>query len=454
METREASKSFMYIFVEPVSNEKIDEIQNKNKAKINAWEDAILAGRKPEKNHSAQGESDKLEHVDAAENGPYNSDNHAKEQQQQTYMSGMSAMNVEQELTSEFLPPKISAQKGGNEEPLPQSRRNGIGEPSGPDADRKSKDAARGADRDSTSDSTTAGDDSLTPGDPKYLNSMPKTTEQDKGPLLGMVLDVKSYVNRQRTGRPSNEFKKNDEWEIDYTLAEIGVQSRAWAWYEALKSRRAKTFAEEEKQEDKQRDYYFGMLKRITQDSVKWRRELEATEKAKTQGHSQVEVWEPRKGLFESQNETGRNLNSPSPRPAGSASSAGSKIDADEQLRRVQDHVIELAKERIKKSSSAKRVLPDDWMETLKEDKTSQRTIKKFIDHFHAVAEDVEKAAARDAAPNLVHSLIQRMSMKSNREKYESKVAGGKKESRKGEDPSRTQETPPSGPSEEAHTGR
>ncbi|KAI9672261.1 MAG: hypothetical protein M1831_002075 [Alyxoria varia] len=447
VETREASKPFMYIFVEPVSNGKINEVQNKNKEKIRAWEDAILAGRKPEKNDSAQDESNKLEQIDTAENDSETSEKHAKDQQQ-INVSDMDAMNVEQELTSEFLPPKMTAQKDDNG---PETE----GHPD-PDADSKIKDeATSGPGGDPASVPNTRGDDSITPGDPKYLNSMPKTTEQDKGPLLGMVLDVQSHVNRQRVGRPSNEFTKNDEWETDYTLAEIGIQSRAWAWYEALKSRRAKTFAEEEKQEDKQRDYYFDMLKRITMDSVKWRQELEANEKAEPQGPSQVQMWEPRKGLTDSQAGIEGDHISPSRSSTVSASGAGSKIDAEEQLRRVQEHVIELAKERIKKSTSAKEVLPDDWMETLKQDKTSQKTIQKFIDHFHTVAEDVEKAAARDAAPNLVNSLIQRMKMKSNRKKPEYKVAGEQKEPSKAENVSHSLESPSSsGQTGEAHSGR
>ena len=68
-----------------------------------------------------------------------------------------------------------------------------------------------------------------------------QTIEENLRPLLAMTLTVRSRVNGRYVERPTN-LTPQDRWTLEYSLAEIGLPSRAWGLYEATKDRRRKIY--------------------------------------------------------------------------------------------------------------------------------------------------------------------------------------------------------------------
>lgn len=68
-----------------------------------------------------------------------------------------------------------------------------------------------------------------------------RTIEENLKPLLTMSLTIRSKVDGKFVDHPTN-LSPDEDWAIEYQLAEIEPPSKAWALYEACKERRRQQF--------------------------------------------------------------------------------------------------------------------------------------------------------------------------------------------------------------------
>lgn len=221
----------MYIFVEPMSEEGIDEIQNSQKEKVRELE-RTLRGLELESEKEAAATDEKSSEIAA-------SNTQVKDE---TGQSSREAADVEAEKTE-----TVDASQE-------ESARNSVIDSDGEEIQESLEDSevseASGAD----------------------------STEASK-PLLGMVLSVRQRVNTIPVERPEN-LRPGDEWEIDYTLTEM-KQREASNLYKMVKRRREKALSQDSfrsPSSEAHNDAYVSMLRDLSRKGRKMRKNLDRDE--------------------------------------------------------------------------------------------------------------------------------------------------------------------------------
>lgn len=221
-EARDAKVPFMYIFVEPISDEDADQIQNMNKDKIEEWERNLLRS-------GPTGQTD-------------------------------SSVNVEQDVTSEFLA------QSGRHSPLDAEASNAESQDNIADAGQPLSQAL-------------FSDSKNTTGEPKV----------EEGPVLAWQLYTYSHINKTYYARPPSTMTSDDAWDLSYELKRIS-ESRAPTLYKACKERRRKELSEEEERRD--HDYYRDMLRSISEEGKKWREGIDRIEEKERQEGKEKGMWD------------------------------------------------------------------------------------------------------------------------------------------------------------------
>ncbi|RDW70110.1 hypothetical protein BP5796_08507 [Coleophoma crateriformis] len=93
-------------------------------------------------------------------------------------------------------------------------------------------------------------------------------------PLMAMILTVRNKVNDEYVKRPQN-LTATDKWTVEYALAEMPTQERAWSFYEKTKVRRAKVLTKnmEEQKENGWNSKYIDSLQKLAQKGRNWRKQ-------------------------------------------------------------------------------------------------------------------------------------------------------------------------------------
>lgn len=130
--------------------------------------------------------------------------------------------------------------------------------------------------------------DSVQSGDTEFLDEVATTIKDVKdgeaGQLLGFVLRTRSFVDGKHVNRPT-DLSSKQVWTLQYTLTEIENSTRARTLYEQTQRRRRALLAKGEEADDaRMDDYFIEKLKRITAESKKWREELDASDAAAAAG--------------------------------------------------------------------------------------------------------------------------------------------------------------------------
>ncbi|KAI9813758.1 MAG: hypothetical protein M1827_003548 [Pycnora praestabilis] len=123
-----------------------------------------------------------------------------------------------------------------------------------------------------SSNSDTSGDTTFLDEVSKEALSYVPATSSDQ--LLGMTLTIRNRVNDKYVFRPSN-ISADDKWSVEYSLAEIPSQARAWSLYGACRMRRKKVLDDGDDEEDVAANYYLRMMRELASKGREWRKEMD-----------------------------------------------------------------------------------------------------------------------------------------------------------------------------------
>ncbi|KAI9661702.1 MAG: hypothetical protein M1821_008940 [Bathelium mastoideum] len=212
-ETRDASVNFMYIFIEPVTEEEVESIQKSQKEKVQEYERSVL-GLKPadEQNNTEDGKD------------------------WSTIMAQVKdEVCVDEMGTDESsvveLPESASqptSEDGSNAKPTSsasETESDGIAELTDAIDSMYEDVAASNAPTDETSEKN------------QETTSHDSSESSERKPILALTLATRSKINGVYRVRPL-DLKPTDEWKVEYSITEIESQSRAWTLYKACKRRR------------------------------------------------------------------------------------------------------------------------------------------------------------------------------------------------------------------------
>lgn len=334
-ETRDNVVPFMYIFAEPVEDEKIEKIQSTNKAKIEAFERKILGIADKEladEDRKAEWDSLRAEVEDIMEmdeQGPVEAEE-AKEysaSEQESDVNAESAeaiaaeeLNVEEQdveegsngeaevetLSEEEFQemekivsdaPKEAKEQDGKdpliEEAIVSSDAENI---EGKEAETLEEPEEKEVASEATEDSDAAAPETAEDNSVDAETSATSTPEQDSvifedadpevikndepehlragRKVLGMTLTIRNKVNGVYVERPRDGSK----WEVEYALEEIPSE-KAMGLYQALLMRRKKALVKDvDLKRDAFNDKFIETIKMLSQRGRKWRTEQDRKE--------------------------------------------------------------------------------------------------------------------------------------------------------------------------------
>lgn len=304
----------MYVFAEPVSEEQVTQIQNRNSEKIEEFENRIL-GLHQSKENSDDESTDKTDrsewddlranvedamdqdelNLDEAPaltdtNGETRAAGTKKDEHSQTSNSSASDESKEDLDATESLT-EVSTQDESQpttEDSVDQSQSSDESKPSDavqesasnqPEPENSADDAAstqQGLASDPNKD-----EDFETEADTSFLEDMDHPDEEGGKEVLAMTLTLRNKVNGAFVLRP-DALKPDDEWSIEYSLVEVPDPRRAWSLYEACQARRQKKLEAPMPQEDADKvNYYIRNLRELSQRGRVWRDQMDESERGK-----------------------------------------------------------------------------------------------------------------------------------------------------------------------------
>lgn len=250
----------MYIFAEPVSEDKVNKIQTQNKLRIEQWEADMLGRTKSSQSGSLDKEPSAKAATDSGSRPSSSPQNDV-------------LLNLDDELTSPLL-------SGSTEESATADRLEHSGTvPADGDA------TVRAAHDASSADETASGPGAGPMEDPEAGSEVQPTKD-----LLAFVLRVQHIVNGE-TMQKVSKLSADDDYELRYDMAEI-TGERARTLYEATRRRRQKAHADTDETDpgSKTDDYFIRMLKRLSQKGRDYRASVE--QDARNQGAEQaIRMW-------------------------------------------------------------------------------------------------------------------------------------------------------------------
>ena len=321
-ETREAATPFMYVFAEPVSEEQVTQIQNRNTEKIEEFENRIL-GLHQSKENSDEGFTDKTDRSewddlranveDAMDQDELNldeapamtdaeagdlvasTDKDEHSQASTPAIIGKSNASPEKDLDATDSLTEVSIR----DEPQPPTK--DLAEHGQSSDESDASDAVQGSASFQPEPGNSADDAASTKqglasdpnkdedfeieADTSFLEdmdqSLPSPLDEDGKEVLAMTLTLRNKVNGAFVLRP-DALKPDDEWSIEYSLVEVPDPRRAWSLYEACQARRRKKLEAPMPQEDADKvNYYVRNLRELSQRGRVWRDQMDESERGK-----------------------------------------------------------------------------------------------------------------------------------------------------------------------------
>lgn len=102
--------------------------------------------------------------------------------------------------------------------------------------------------------------------------------EEPADDILAMTLTIRNVVNGVYVKRP-RELEKQDDWLVEYCLAQIPLKTRAWSLYRACQARRQKGLEKEDEQESG--NAYIRRLRKLSASGRAWRKKEDDLNAAK-----------------------------------------------------------------------------------------------------------------------------------------------------------------------------
>ncbi|KAJ4991695.1 hypothetical protein SVAN01_02810 [Stagonosporopsis vannaccii] len=218
VETRDTKQPFMYVFAEPVTEERADQIQNTGTRYARDWARRVVGVGKNDP-EAAEEWQDLQEEVDeqVTEDGTANKDVEPTAVQEEVKTSAEDEAASKGEITIES---ETTAKEVENHEAT------------------------------------------LSP--PKFEK---ETTSE--GPLIGWTVTIRNKVNGQYLPRPE-QLEPEDNWEIEYNIQEIEDKA-VWQLYNATKERRRQLVGLSDDETNKGLENYRKIIQRYASRGRKWR---------------------------------------------------------------------------------------------------------------------------------------------------------------------------------------
>ena len=126
-----------------------------------------------------------------------------------------------------------------------------------------------------------AAEGSQAPGDSQFLDEIGSEQEEaGPGEILALTLSIRNKVNDEYVLRPVKLTAK-DNWSVEYSIAEIAPQTRAWSLYQACQLRRKKRLDDSIEEEDENVDYFLARIQDLSRKGRKWRKEQDKLDEGK-----------------------------------------------------------------------------------------------------------------------------------------------------------------------------
>ena len=314
METRETQTPFMYIFAEPVTEDEINVIQERNVHNDEEFGRTVLGLKQANSDKEEEDEDEdgdwaelqaNVEDAMTMDESLHESSGKEEGQSEENLGDGasgddklvdsahgqapgpfpsdvVSGARAPESMLTTSLPPKPF------ENPAPSGREEQLNSTSSENTESDSPPAVESIALDDhvngqveeksreqeakarSSDPKTEEDPSTT-ADASFLDAIKPAegeTNQTQN-ILAMTLAVRNKVNGTETLRPEN-LGEEDEWSVEYSLEEIEDPKRAWTLYEACRLRRKKRLQSQE--EEEKITGFQHMLRGMSQQGADWRR--------------------------------------------------------------------------------------------------------------------------------------------------------------------------------------
>lgn len=227
--TSENQNPYMYIFAEPMAEEKIEALQSTNKAKIEAFEKEVLGLGKDTEEQTILEQSAEPDEI---ESNVVDEISEVKE-----------ARMVDQVDVVEDVEPSSSLAWDFDADESEESIEGNLNE-----------NAAL-----------------------KDAENTPNDAEESAPTIMAMYLTTRNKVNGESVQRPAS-LKPEDEWELEYSLAEIESHEKAQSLYSACKQRRNMTYNRDKDADDKNKwaNSFREEIRRYTMKGKEYRAKLNA----------------------------------------------------------------------------------------------------------------------------------------------------------------------------------
>jgi len=262
-ETRDTKQPFMYVFAEPVSDERADEIQSTGAQYAKEWARRVIGVGKDDAEaqeswQDLQGEVDEQ----VSEDGAAGKDAETVVPKEETEVSAEDEAAAEAESTVEGQiwrqepdnEVKEAKEEGENEAEV--EAETSIENEAENDAENEAEPSA------SSSSQTPSENDAFAP--PRFEK---ETTAS--GPLIGWTLTVRNKLNGQYVKRPE-QLEREDNWQIEYNIQDI-PESNVWKLYNATKERRRQLVGLNDDELDQGLQNYRKVIQRYASRGRKWR---------------------------------------------------------------------------------------------------------------------------------------------------------------------------------------
>ena len=126
----------------------------------------------------------------------------------------------------------------------------------------------------SLSDAHMPNDSELHNADVSFLEQIEHEQAEAKpsNEILLMILTIRNKVNNRYQPRPTS-LHPDDDWTVEYSLAEEPKQDRAWNLYQAIQMRRKRQLDREEAESETTVTHYVQKMRQLSAQGKKWREE-------------------------------------------------------------------------------------------------------------------------------------------------------------------------------------
>ena len=289
----------MYIFIEPVNEEEVQNIQRAQKERFVEYERSVL-GLRPEsesdekenskdcdsvtaqvKNevHNDESDSSKQSIVEPDEGEPkvVQADVHHAKTSYETDIDKTEAENPDGiSFRSDTPQDEVTAENGQTQSRLEATPQ--ISDATGSTEAEEQDKTSSVSDNPQTETTTESAQTQASPETAQETSDTLDPAEPSKTKsILALVLTTRSKVNGNYRRRPE-ALSSNDEWQVEYSITEIASQARAWSLYESCKRRRKKILGKDQS-DDSEENYYRQMIRKYCEKGREWRSKMDDWEK-------------------------------------------------------------------------------------------------------------------------------------------------------------------------------